>query len=54
MKILIKNGRIINPATNLDSNSDLLIKDGVVQKIGNINEEVDKIIDASDCWGTPG
>lgn len=54
MKILIRNGRIINPATNLDSNSDLLIKDGVVQKIGNINEEVDEIIDASDCWVTPG
>ena len=33
MKILIKNGRILNPATNMDEIADLLIVDGKVESI---------------------
>lgn len=48
MKILIKNGRIINPKSQLDLVSDLLVEDGLVKEIGNsLTYEVDEIIDAS-------
>ena len=31
--ILIKNGRLIDPVQNLDSNKDLLIENGIISKI---------------------
>lgn len=55
MKILIKNGRLINPATGIDEVMDVLVNDSVVEKIEkNINDDADKIIDADKCWVTPG
>lgn len=55
MKILIKNGRLINPATGIDEVMDVLVNDSVVEKIEkNINDNADKIIDANKCWVTPG
>lgn len=55
MKLLIKGGRIINPATNLDEIKDLLIVDGIVKKIEDgIKEEADRVIDARNLWVTPG
>lgn len=52
--VLIKNGRILNPSTNLDDYLDILIKDGKVFKIEkNIEEENVRIIDASDCFVMP-
>lgn len=55
MKLLIKNGRLINPATNVDEVLDVLVCDGIVEKIDkNINEDADKVIDADKCWVTPG
>ena len=39
MKLLIKNGRVINPATNIDEVMDVLVVDGIVEKLEkNINE----------------
>lgn len=55
MKILIKNGRLINPATGIDEVMDVLVNDSVVEKIEkNINDDADKVIDADKCWVTPG
>ncbi len=55
MKILIKNGRLINPATGIDEVMDVLVNDSIVEKIEkNINDNADKIIDANKCWVTPG
>lgn len=55
MKILIKNGRLINPATGIDEVMDVLVNDSIVEKIEkNINDDADKIIDADKCWVTPG
>lgn len=56
MNILIKNGRIINPADRLDSICDLLIEDGRVARIATdiIAEEADRLVDASGCWVMPG
>lgn len=55
MRLLIKNGRIINPVTGIDGKADLYVEDGKVVEMGiNIDEPADKIIDASGMWVTPG
>ena len=55
MKILIKGGRILNPATNMDEVADLLIEDDKVKTIAKaITEDADKIIDAAGKFVMPG
>ncbi len=55
MKILIKNGRIINPANSMDMKSDILIVDSKIEKIAPyIEEEADEIIEAYGCMVMPG
>jgi dihydroorotase len=55
VRTLIKKGRILNPATNLDVVADLLIEDDKVSKIAeNIETEADEVIDAEGKWVTPG
>ena len=55
MTILIKNGRILNPATEMDQVSDLYIEDGVVSKIGKkLSQKADRVIDAKKCFVMPG
>ena len=39
MKIILKQVRVLNPAQKLDQKNDLLIEDGTIKKIGNLNEE---------------
>ena len=55
-KLLIKNGRYINPRTNTDEVLDVLVQDGKVvdlKKEINLNGST-KIIDAKDLWVVPG
>ncbi|SDK93750.1 dihydroorotase [Natronincola ferrireducens] len=55
MKLLIKNGRIIDPISNTDEVKDLMIEDDKIVAVKkNIEEKVDKIIDAKNCWVVPG
>ncbi|MGN0382712.1 MAG: dihydroorotase [Eubacterium sp.] len=55
MKILIKNGRLLDPATSTDAKCDLLIENGRVSKREEeINEDAERIIDASGCYVMPG
>ena len=55
MKILIKNGRILNPATNMDEIADLMIEDDKVTAIGPaLDEAADKVIDATGKFIMPG
>lgn len=56
-KLLIKNGRIINPASNLDEHMDILIEDDKVKRIEKniqLDNEDFKLIDAKDCIVSPG
>lgn len=39
MKIVLNKVRIINPEQNLDEKNDILIENGLIQKIGNISKE---------------
>ena len=55
MKILIKKGRILNPATNMDEIADLMIVDNKVAAIEKeIDEAADKVIDAAGKFVMPG
>jgi dihydroorotase len=56
MKILIKNGRVIDPANNLDEVCDILIENSIISKVAkNIrNNNVDDIIDAQNKIVMPG
>jgi dihydroorotase len=53
-RILIKNGRIIDPANNRDEKADLLIVDGLVAEIGKVAAKADIVIDAAGKLVTPG
>ena len=55
MKLLIKGGRVINPATNFDDIADVLIEDGKVVKIAKgIKAKADEIYEAAGKVVTPG
>lgn len=52
--ILIKNGRIFDPASGLDQIADLAVKDGKICAIGFCEGTGAKEIDASGCLVVPG
>ena len=56
MKILIKNGRVIDPATGLDEVCDVAIAAGRILAIRNIAAgfSANRVIDASGCIVAPG
>lgn len=55
MKLLIKNGNVIDPATNTDEVLDVLVEDGVIKaKAPSISDEADQVIDASGLVVAPG
>jgi len=57
-QLLIKNGRVIDPANQLDTKCDVLIADGKVAEVGHLNGEAEKsvarVIDATGKFVTPG
>ncbi len=55
MKLLIKNGNVIDPATNTEGEMDVLVEDGVIKKVApSITDDFDKEIDASGLVVAPG
>jgi len=55
MKILIKNGRVIDPANNSDTVCDILVEGAKISQSGkNIKTDADNIIDASGKIIMPG
>jgi dihydroorotase len=54
--LLIKNGRIIDPAESIDVTGDILVLDGVIHSVGIVDSTIkpDKIIDASNLCVFPG
>ena len=53
MRILIKNGYVVSMVSDIKK-ADILIEDDRIKKIGIINEEVDKVIDATNKAVMPG
>ncbi|HEX5635829.1 MAG TPA: dihydroorotase, partial [Gammaproteobacteria bacterium] len=56
MNIVIRNGRVIDPANQLDEIADIYIGDHHIVAIGAApkNFHADKIIDATNLWVIPG
>lgn len=55
MSILIKNGRVLDPATATDQVADIYVEKDVIQKIGKgLNEKADQVLDAKGCYVMPG
>ncbi|MBE5958828.1 MAG: dihydroorotase [Lachnospiraceae bacterium] len=54
MTLLIKNGRVINPAEKRDEITNILIEDDRVKAISKDIETADEVIDASGCFVVPG
>lgn len=55
MGLLIKGGRVIDPDTKLDRIADILIEDGIIQKVGKIEKgQDDRVLDAAGCYVMPG
>ena len=64
MSILIKNGRILDPANGIDAVMDLLVENGKIQEVGenlhvsdseSLDSKTDiKTIDAKNMWVVPG
>ncbi len=55
MKLLIKNGHVIDPANKLDGVADVLVENGKIKKVSkNISESADEVIDAKNLIVTPG
>ncbi len=57
MQIVLKGIKLIDPVCNLESDSDLMITDGIISKIGNITEselKSSEVFDFTGCICTPG
>ncbi len=55
MSLLIRHGRLIDPATNYDAIVDILVDDGMIKKIApKINGSCDELIDATNKVVVPG
>ena len=52
--LIIKNGRVIDPANNIDKTGDVLIVDGKIAEVGKVEESQQTVIDASGRLVTPG
>jgi dihydroorotase len=54
-RILVRGGRILDPAAEHDAVGDLLIVDGRIAAVGGkLRSEDAQVIDASGCWVAPG
>lgn len=55
MRLLIKGGRVLDPANGIDALMDVLTEDGKVKLVAeNITETADEVIDAAGKWVAPG
>lgn len=56
MSLLIKGGRLIDPATKRDGQFDVLIKEGKVCRVDKAIDasEADEVLDAGGCYVVPG
>ena len=53
--ILIKQGRVLDPATGTDGICDVLLEDGMIRQVAEtIEAEGAQVIDAAGCFVMPG
>src|SRR5262245_29862655 len=54
MDLIVKNGRVVDPARNLDKVADVVIREGKIQKIGSANGGSLPVFDATGLIVAPG
>jgi dihydroorotase len=55
MRTLIKNGRVLDPASNTDAVKDILVEDGVIKEVSeHMQVEADNVIEAEGFFVMPG
>src|SRR5687768_17935987 len=54
MDLLIKDGRLVDPLRNLDTVGNLLIRDGRIRAIGDVNVAEIPVLDAKGLVVAPG
>lgn len=57
MRLLIKNGRVLDPSVKLDEICDVLVEDGIILGVfekGSVKDACDEVIDAAGCFVMPG
>ena len=54
MNLLVKNGRVVDPARNIDTVTDVLIRDGKVRSIGKVDTADAPQFDATGLIVAPG
>ena len=55
MRLLIKNGHVLDPATGKNGNFDILIEDGKIRRVApDIVVKSDQVLDANGCYVMPG
>lgn len=55
MRTLIKNGRVLDPATNTDQILDVLVEDARIKEVGeHLEVKSETVLDASGCYVMPG
>ena len=52
--LVIRNGRIIDPANHIDDVQDLAVKDGKIAQLGTNLPKGIRDVDATDCIVAPG
>ena len=53
-ELLIKNGRVIDPANGIDEKCDVLIVDEKIAEVGKVEKPVQTVIDATGKLVAPG
>jgi len=53
-ELLIKNGRVVDPANGIDKKCDVLIVDGMISQVGRVDKPAEKVIDAAGKLVAPG
>ncbi|MCI8514714.1 MAG: dihydroorotase [Lachnospiraceae bacterium] len=55
MRLLVKNGHVLDPATGRNGNFDILVEDGKIRRVApDIVVRVEKVLDAGGCYVMPG
>lgn len=55
--LILKNGRVIDPSQDLDTQTDILIREGRIEFIGSLNDAIPEgaaVIDVEGKWCVPG
>ncbi|MGB1008177.1 MAG: dihydroorotase [Thiolinea sp.] len=54
MSLLIRNARVLDPASGLDAVSNVFVQNGEIREVGQKLSSADEVIDASGQWLMPG